>query len=51
MDYRKYVVEYETDEGFDSMEIDADSPASASDVCFYEHSDEQGYKEIRVLEA
>ena len=51
MKFRKYIVEYETEEGYGTMEIDADGPASASDACYYEHSDEPGYKEIHVLAA
>lgn len=50
MDFKEYLVEYETEEGAGEMVVDASGPASASDVCFYEHSDEPGYKEIRVIE-
>nr|DAR80178.1 MAG TPA: hypothetical protein [Caudoviricetes sp.] len=50
MDFKKYLVEYETEEGAGEMVVEADGPAGASDVCFYEHSDELGYKEIRVIE-
>ena len=50
MDFKEYLVEYETDEGAGEMVVEAGDPSSASDVCFYEHSDEPGYREIRVLE-
>ena len=51
MKIRKYLVEYETECGYSSMEIEADSPSSASDACYYEHCDEPSFREIRVLEA
>lgn len=50
MKFRKYLVEYETEKEIGEMVIEADGPAGASDACFYEHADEPGYKEIRVIE-
>lgn len=47
---REYIVSYETEEGFFDFEIEADGYASASDACYYEHGDEEGYKEIAVIE-
>lgn len=47
---RDYVVRYETNEGAFEFEIEADGYASASDACFYEHGDEEGYEEIAVIE-
>lgn len=47
---REYVVSYETEEGLFDFEIEADGYASASDACYYEHGDEEGYKEIAVIE-
>lgn len=51
MKFRKYCVQYSTKTGSHEMMIDADSPASASDACYYEHCDEEEYTEIRVIES
>lgn len=50
MEFKKYVVEYETAEGCGSMIVEADGYAGASTVCFYEHGDEEGYTVTAVLD-